>query len=210
MSFNRYNREYERRAILVTVKEKILAAAAIMIEEKGISFRMDDLAKALTISKRTLYEQFRSKHEIVETILVHGEEEFYRQHENIVKNKSLTVEEVLDRYFKVRSNMYAVFNGESFIEIFLAIPQLQETLKTLFKKDWDLLKHYLIDQQEQGTIAQDVDIDIIIMMLQGAVRNIVFESSSHYEDVYKYMPKIISVILQGIINKGETNEKTSL
>ena len=195
---------------MVTVKEKILAAAAIMIEEKGISFRMDDLAKALTISKRTLYEQFRSKHEIVETILVHGAEEFYRQHENIVKNKSLTVEEVLDRYFKVWSNMYAAFNGESFIEIFLAIPQLQETLKTLFKKDWDLLKYYLIDQQEQGTIVQDVDIDIIIMMLQGAVRNIVFESSSHHEDVYKYMPKIISVILQGIINKGETNEKTSL
>ena len=195
---------------MVTVKEKILATVAIMIEEKGISFRMDDLAKALTISKRTLYEQFRSKHEIVETILVHGVEEFYRQHENIVKNKSLTVEEVLDRYFKVRSNMYAAFNGESFIEIFLAIPQLQETLKTLFKKDWDLLKHYLIDQQEQGTIAQHVDIDIIIMMLQGAVRNIVFESSSHHEDVYKYMPKIISVILQGIINKGETNEKTSL
>lgn len=195
---------------MVTVKKKILAAAAIMIEEQGISFRMDDLAKALTISKRTLYEQFRSKHEIVETILVHGAEDFYRQHENIVKNKSLTLEEVLDQYFKVRSNLYAAFNGESFIEIFLAIPQLQETLKTLFKKDWDLLKHYLIDQQEQGTIAQDVDIDIIIMMLQGAVRNIVFESSSHHEDVYKYMPKIISVILQGIINKGETNEKTSL
>ena len=195
---------------MVTVKDKILAAAAIMIEEKGISFRMDDLAKALTISKRTLYEQFRSKHEIVETILVHGAEEFYRQHENIVNNESLTVEEVLDQYFKVRSNMYAAFNGESFIEIFLAIPQLQETLKTLFKKDWDLLKYYFIDQQEQGTIAQDVDIDIIIMMLQGAVRNIVFESSSHHEDVYTYMPKIISVILQGIINKGETNEKTSL
>ena len=195
---------------MVTVKEKILATAAIMIEEKGISFRMDDIAKALTISKRTLYEQFHSKHEIVETILVHGAEEFYRQHENIVKNKSLTLEEVLDQYFKVRSNLYAAFNGESFIEIFLAIPQLQETLKTLFKKDWDLLKDYLVRQQEQGYIAQHVDIDIIIMMLQGAVRNIVFESSSHHEDVYTYMPKVISVILQGIINKGETNEKTSL
>ena len=104
---------------MVTVKEKILAAAAIMIEEQGISFRMDDLAKALTISKRTLYEQFRSKHEIVETILVHGAEDFYRQHENIVNNKSLTVEEVLNRYFRVRSNLYAAFSGESFIEIFL-------------------------------------------------------------------------------------------
>lgn len=195
---------------MVTVKEKILAAAAIMIEERGISFRMDDLAKSLTISKRTLYEQFHSKHEIVETILVHGAEEFYRQHENIVKNKSLTLEEVLDQYFKVRSNLYAAFNGESFIEIFLAITQLQETLKTLFKKDWDLLKDYLVRQQEQGYIAQYVDIDIIIMMLQGAVRRIVLESSNHHEDVYTYMPKVISVILQGITSKGETNEKTSL
>ena len=148
-----------------------------MIEEQGISFRMDDLAKALTISKRTLYEQFRSKHEIVETILVHGAEDFYRQHENIVNNKSLTVEEVLNRYFK---------------------------------KDWDLLKHYLLHQQEQGTIARYVDVDIIIMMLQGAVRRIVFESSNHHEDIYKYMPKVISVILQGITNKGEMNEKTSV
>lgn len=78
MSFDEYKKEYERRAILVTVKEKILAAAAIMIEEQGISFRMDDLAKALTISKRTLYEQFRSKYEIVETILVQGAEDFYK------------------------------------------------------------------------------------------------------------------------------------
>ena len=195
---------------MVTVKEKILAAAVIMIEERGISFRMDDLAKSLTISKRTLYEQFHSKHEIVETILVHGAEEFYRQHENIVKNKSLNLEEVLDQYFKVRSNLYAAFNGESFIEIFLAIPQLQETLKSLFKKDWDLLKDYLVRQQEQGYIAQYVDIDIIIMMLQGAVRRIVLESSSHHEDLYTYMPKVISVILQGITSKGETNEKTSV
>ena len=80
----------------------------------------------------------------------------------------------------------------------------------MFKKDWDLLKHYLIDQQEQGCIARYVDIDIIIMMLQGAVRRIVFESTSHCDDLYTYMPKVISVILQGITNKGEMNEKTSV
>lgn len=195
---------------MVTVKEKILAAAAIMIEEQGISFCMDDLAKALTISKRTLYEQFRSKHEIVETILVHGAEDFYRQHENIVKHSSLALEEVLVRYFSVRSNLYEAFNGESFKDIFLAIPQLQQTMNDLFKKDWDLLKDYLVHQQEQGTIAQNVEIDIIIMMLQGAVRRIVFEDDMHHDDIYTYMPKVISVILQGITNKGETNEKTSV
>ena len=195
---------------MVTVKKKILAAAAIMIEEQGISFRMDDLAKVLSISKRTLYEQFRSKYEIVETILVQGAKDFYKQHENIVENKSLSLEEVLYRYFRVRSNLYAAFNGESFKEIFLSIPQLQDTMNVLFKKDWDLLNNYLVHQQKQGYSAQNVDIDIIIMMLQGAIRRIVFESPTHHEDVYRYMPKIISVILQGITNKDETNEKTSV
>ena len=181
-----------------------------MIEEQGISFRMDDLAKALTISKRTLYEQFRSKHEIVETILVQGAEDFYKQHENIVKNKSLSLEEVLYRYFRVRSKLYEAFNGESFKDIFLAIPQLQQTMNTLFKKDWDLLKDSLLHQQAQGIIAKNVDIDIIIMILQGAVRRIVFEHDMHHDDIYTYMPKVISVILQGITNKGETNEKASV
>lgn len=165
-----------------------------MIEEQGISFRMDDLAKALTISKRTLYEQFRSKHEIVETILVHGAEDFYKQHENIVKNKSLCLEEVLYRYFRVRSNLYEAFNGESFKDIFLAIPQLQQTMNNLFKKDWDLLKDYLVHQQEQGIIAQNVDIDIIIMMLQGAVRRIVFEHDMHHDDIYIHAKSYFSHI----------------
>lgn len=83
-------------------------------------------------------------------------------------------------------------------------------MNTLFKKDWDLLKDYLVHQQEQGIIAQNVDIDIIIMILQGAVRRIVFGHDMHHDDIYTYMPKVISVILQGITNKGEMNEKTSL
>ena len=83
-------------------------------------------------------------------------------------------------------------------------------MNTLFKKDWDLLKDYLVQQQEQGYITQEVDIDIIIMMLQGAVRRIVFEQDMHHDDIYTYMPKVISVILQGITNKGEMNEKTSV
>lgn len=83
-------------------------------------------------------------------------------------------------------------------------------MNTLFKKDWNLLKDYLVQKQEQGYITQEVDIDIIIMMLQGAVRRIVFEQDMHHDDIYTYMPKVISVILQGITNKGEANEKTSV
>ena len=44
-----------------TMKQRILDAAVAEIELHGSSFRMDDLAKRLNISKRTLYENFHSK-----------------------------------------------------------------------------------------------------------------------------------------------------
>ena len=192
------------------VKGRILKVAATIIEEQGISFRMDDLAKRLTISKRTLYEQFRSKNEIIETIIAQGAEDFYEQHKNIIEDTNLSLEDVLYKYFQVRSHLYAAFNGESFKEMFLSIPHLQESMNQLFKKDWELLKNFLQQRQIEGHIAQHIDIDIIIMMLQGPVRRIVFESDTYHDDVFRYMPKVISVILQGITNKGETNEKTSV
>lgn len=40
------------------MKQRILDAAVAEIELHGSSFRMDDLAKRLNISKRTLYENF--------------------------------------------------------------------------------------------------------------------------------------------------------
>lgn len=45
------------------MKQRILDAAVAEIELHGSSFRMDDLAKRLNISKRTLYENFHSKNE---------------------------------------------------------------------------------------------------------------------------------------------------
>lgn len=52
------------------MKQRILDAAVAEIELHGSSFRMDDLAKRLNISKRTLYENFHSKNEIIERILL--------------------------------------------------------------------------------------------------------------------------------------------
>lgn len=52
------------------MKKRILEAAVKEIELHGAAFRMDDLAKRLNISKRTLYENFYSKNEIIEKIVI--------------------------------------------------------------------------------------------------------------------------------------------
>lgn len=50
----------------MTQRERIIEQAANMFAEQGIkSIRMDDIAKALGVSKRTLYELFEDKEELL-------------------------------------------------------------------------------------------------------------------------------------------------
>lgn len=50
----------------MTQRERIVEQAAKMFAEQGIkSIRMDDIAKALCVSKRTLYELFEDKEELL-------------------------------------------------------------------------------------------------------------------------------------------------
>ena len=50
---------------------------------------MDDLAKRLNISKRTLYENFHSKNEIIERILFDKSQDFYNLHKQILEDDNL-------------------------------------------------------------------------------------------------------------------------
>lgn len=56
------------------MKDKILKVAEKVITRRGTKVTMDELAAALNMSKRTLYKQFASKEELIETIFfgAHG------------------------------------------------------------------------------------------------------------------------------------------
>ena len=73
------------------MKQRIIDAAVAEIELHGSSFRIDDLAKRLNISKRTLYENFHSKNEIIERILFDKSQDFYNLHKQILEDDSLDV-----------------------------------------------------------------------------------------------------------------------
>lgn len=69
------------------MEDSILLAAAEEIEQSGPDFTMDNLAKRLKISKRTIYEKYRSKNEIVSGIFQLKIQKLIEMHEEILKTK---------------------------------------------------------------------------------------------------------------------------
>ena len=75
------------------IRERILDGASQEIALNGSGFRMDDLAKPLNISKRTLYENFSSKEDLVRILISMKLEDVDFYHEKLLVNEELTFKE---------------------------------------------------------------------------------------------------------------------
>lgn len=75
------------------IREKIIAEALHEINRRGADFHMDDLARNLRISKRTLYEHFSSKQEIIEKSMLSLIDDIHEQHVALLANTEMTTEE---------------------------------------------------------------------------------------------------------------------
>ena len=92
------------------IRAKILAEALCEINRHGADFHMDDLARNLRISKRTLYEHFSSKQEIIEQAISDFTNKIYAYHRRIVSDSTMTCEAKLIAYFDVPSDNWQVLS----------------------------------------------------------------------------------------------------
>lgn len=88
------------------MREKILSAAERAIGSMGNDFTMDQLATAVGISKRTLYEHFRDKEEIVALIVLSQLRDIIHQVHNITNDDRVSIRECLCKCITLQPRSY--------------------------------------------------------------------------------------------------------
>ena len=79
----------------ISVRSRILAAAEQQFRTQGYSqTTMDDLAESLGMSKKTLYEHFRSKEQLAEAMLKEISDAIGKIHEEVMGLDLNTVEKL--------------------------------------------------------------------------------------------------------------------
>lgn len=116
------------------IRAKILAEALREIDRHGSDFHMDDLARKLRISKRTLYEYFSSKQEIVEEAISSFLERVYQYHRELVDDDSLTCEEKLIAYFDVPDENWQVLSVRKVSDLLVKMPDVYDRLQSRYKR----------------------------------------------------------------------------
>lgn len=181
------------------IRERIIAEALREINRRGAEFHMDDLARTLRISKRTLYEHFLSKQEIIKESILSLISKIYDTHVMLLANTALSTEEKIIEFFNFKGADVAVLSVRKTDEILQKMPEIHDVLKEAKRKDWDLLGT-LLDQALQEPAFKQFDKFLLLHMLQSATNEMIdyFNDVEQDYSFTEYMEKCVRVILYGI------------
>lgn len=150
---------------MTTQREKIVDHVWHMIITMGIkSVRMDDVANVMGMSKRTLYEMFGDKEELLYESIIHHREKMHRALKERAEACDNALEMVLTCFLEIfsrwdESEWRLMNNMKKFY------PKIYERVsKTFTEQGLAGLKSILIECRKEGYLARNVDIELVTMV----------------------------------------------
>lgn len=184
-------------------RKRVIEAAGKMFAEQGIrKVRMDDVASALTMSKRTLYEMFRDKEELLlECIKVNQQKKL--EYANEVAVTSENVLEIVVRIYQQGMDEMKSFNGSFFTDI-KRYPKVCEWLNLRREENKGKTKAFFLAGVEQGIFRKDLNYDIFQYLMGLSMNGYFTNVDSMKWTITEVLDTVLRMHIRGICTeKGQ-------
>lgn len=154
------------------VREHVIEVASNLFHQKGIrSVTMDDIAHALTMSKRTLYQLFADKEQLLLACVTQHEQETQLQ----VSNLLLSTKNVLEFLLTIFENKLKEMDDstDSFFTDMYKYPKVIAHIKAHQKSQEDEAASFLEKGVLQGLFRADVNFHIVARQLVSSFDSVV-------------------------------------
>ncbi|WP_442602648.1 TetR/AcrR family transcriptional regulator [Paenibacillus sp. KN14-4R] len=184
------------------MKDRIAKAFIEEIHDKGMKFTMDDLAKRLGISKRTLYEHFSSKVDVLEMIIEQALREADEKTEAIVQDEQLTLMEKIKGVMTVLPNHYEFYDLRILEQMKRYYPEQWVKVNAALVDDWDTLR-VLIEQGIREGIIINKNTALIMKLIVDATNSTLDQRfyMKNNISVSEALSSIVDVLLYGLVVK---------
>lgn len=181
------------------LQEKILNAAIDEFQEKGLKFTMDDVAKHINISKKTLYQVFRDKEDMFLALADYCFADIKKSEKQIMDNQELDVLEKIERIMIVLPERYQNIGLSNLYQLNEKYPHIYKRVAQYLETDWDATISLLQQGMDEGKIRR-VPIPVVKAMVESTIQHffssgVLVENGMTYEQGLQAM---IDVILSGI------------
>lgn len=126
------------------MREQILQATEQEIRLKGLLFTMDDLAKRIGVSKKTLYKYFASKELLISELILEIKQDIKEQQEKVLEDTISSEVEKLKALVSIVPKKKHIANPMIINQLRKSYPALYNQLIEIYHNDWeqfDLVYH---------------------------------------------------------------------
>ena len=181
----------------------IVETAHTLFIARGIKdVKMDDIAAELSISKRTIYELFNDKEELLLEVLKFQNEKMCENGREIIRNSSHILEIILKLY-NLHFELLKKVNNKFFAEL-SKYPKICEERQNKEAQNAKKFSAWMEMGRQQGLFREDADFEILTFILKRDLTTILeVKMQKGHTELNKYTPdelgrKLILFYLRGI------------
>ena len=185
------------------IQNQIVEVAHELFIEHGIKdVKMDDIAAELSISKRTIYELFNDKEQLLHEVLKFQNERMYESGKEIIRNSSHVLEIILKLY-NLHFNLLKRVNSKFFSEL-NKYPEICKEKQDKEKRNTKKFCAWMEMGRQQGLFREDADFNILTFILKRDLTTIIeVKMQTGHTELSDYTPdelgrKLILFYLRGI------------
>ena len=182
------------------IKDRIMKGFIEEIRDKGMKFSMDDLARRLGISKRTLYEHFSSKVEILEAIIEQTFSEGDEKAQQIINDDSLSLIDKIKGVMMVLPTHYEFYDLRVLEQMKRYYPEQWALVDSALSDDWQTLRVLIEQGIREGQIV-NMNVTLLMKLIIDAV-NSTLDQRFYMQNqitVSQALSAIVDVLLFGLV-----------
>lgn len=183
--------------------ETIVSHALEMFKTQGIkAVRMDDVAKSLRMSKRTLYEQFTDKEELLLECVKYGDEK-QREIYTSYMEKAEGLMDILCFFIRHELEGFSRYNPSFFVDV-LKYQPVREYLEQKHEADYSYREAFLRKGIEEGLLVNNVNFPLLTRINKAALSYLIQEKFYEQYPLSEIFRTFTLVFLRGILTeKGQ-------
>ncbi|MDR2222041.1 MAG: TetR/AcrR family transcriptional regulator [Flavobacteriaceae bacterium] len=144
------------------METQILDKATEMFMAQGFkTVTMDDIANDLSISKKTIYQHFASKPDLIEKCLAHINSIFLKQLEESLSKNEEAIPEMFRAYTDI-NKIFVIDCSSSFYQLSKYYPKIAQKQKAFHQKKYvKLIEKNLKKGIKEGVYRSDLDVEFV-------------------------------------------------
>ena len=184
------------------LQKNILDATLRVFDRKGLKFTMDDLAKELSISKKTIYTVYDDKEALFLSMVDYIFDSIKESEQMILTDSALGTIEKLQRILGVLPEGYQNIDLRKLYSLRDKYPKIYHKVELRLETGWEPTIQLIETGMAEGSI-RPVPICLVKMMLEASIeqfvqRDILAQNHLTYVDA---LNEVVNILMYGITQR---------